>query len=97
MINATLIETAVDLANKIAAAAGIMMSDTCIRRRIENWYNHTDFTNPEILAACAIESDYNSNLSYSWAMETYHYYYPSIEDNIPIWEFEAALRDEIWR
>lgn len=96
MTNTALIETAVDLANKIAATAGIMMSNTCIRCRVENWYNYTDFTNPEILAACAIDSDYNSNLSYSWIMETYHYYYPSIEDDIPIWEIEAAQHDVMW-
>lgn len=47
-------ERAVDLAVKVAENHHMMCDTNSLRKRVYSWYNNTDVTNPEVLAACAL-------------------------------------------
>ena len=64
MTHYSTVEKAVELANNVLEASGIMMGNDTLRSRVFSWYNHTDVTDPEILAACAIFGYYDSDYTY---------------------------------
>lgn len=58
------VENAVELAVMIYEANHTMTNTETIRKQIYSWYNHTDITDAEALAACAIEFGYwNPNVT----------------------------------
>lgn len=95
----TTVELAVLTAERILEVEHIACDTNSIRSRVYSWYEHSDVTDPEILAACALSGkDWYPAATYKDMLEAYEYWFPSDPyENIPIWEIEAAQHDEFWR
>ena len=89
------IELAVSLASDIAEANQIAMNNSSIRARVTDWYNHTDVTDIEMLAALSLESCYNSMFTFSDMQDVKNYWFPYEEyyGETSIWDIEAAMAD----
>ena len=106
MTNMILINEAVKLVNEIYEGEGIMESTESIRAKVENWYNHTDITSAEMLAAASMLGDYSKDIKYDDIVrlcENYFYdeepvrkagYY---DTDFSIGEIEDSYRDYFWR
>ena len=92
------VEAAVVLVVENLEANHITCDTESIRNRIYSWYSHSDVTDPEMLAACALQwGDWVSGISYDFMLATKEYWFPhNIEDNFSIGEIEDAQRDERW-
>lgn len=72
----------------------IFVDNESIDRRLTDWYNHTDYTEPETLAALTMYSEYNPFITYQDVKEIKEFFFPSIPSfEIHISEIEAALHD----
>ena len=94
MMNNALINMSVALATNYLKNNEIEFNEQAIKQRVENWYCHSDIADAEILAACAIASDYEP-WDYEHILETKEYYFPTIPvefDNISIEEIELAMK-----
>ena len=72
----------------------------CIRNRVYSWYSHSDVTDPEMLAACALlGTDWFPEATYKMMVDAKNYWFPKNPyDEISIWEIEAAQHDTIqWK
>lgn len=78
MTNCKLINEAVDLAIGYYEANGYVCDSYNIRRRVEDWYNHSDIAEAELLAAAAIESEYNCAIDYDTILIWWAYYFPEV-------------------
>ena len=58
MMNNNLINESIKLVENYFEANHITVNSNTIRKRVENWYCNSDIADAEILAAVAIESDY---------------------------------------
>ncbi len=99
MMNTRLIEDAVKLVVELFEYEGISESTATITERATDWYNHTDITNDEMLAAVTIYGKYNSSLSWPELEKIKEFYFPScpIEaDHFHIGEIEMAQADMEW-
>lgn len=76
MTNCSLIEQAVKLASEYYEANGLTVDNKSIRNRVMDWYNHSDIATAEILAAAAIESEYDCGADYDTILEWKDYYFP---------------------
>lgn len=104
MNNPILINEAVKLVNEIYEAEGIMENTESIRRKVQNWYDHTDITSAEMLASASMLGDYSPSISYDDIVRLCEYYFyepdPDIVDHrnyYSIDEFEDSYRDDLWR
>lgn len=95
MMNNTLIENAVTLASRYSN-----IDKNELRVNVINWYNNTDFTSDEVLAALAIEGSYKKMsfsdidkiiLAFKMLIEYDEYY-----NNFSIEEIEMAQNDYLF-
>lgn len=101
MKNIRLIEEAVKLVNELFEYEGIYETTSSIRSRVTEWYNRTDITDAEMLAAVAISGSYEELTPVTWKeLEVIkEFYFPSspIElNNFHIGEIEEAQKDMLW-
>ena len=90
MMNNNLINESIKLVENYFEANHITVNSNTIRKRVENWYCNSDIANAEILAAVAIESDYEP-MSYDENKDKKDYYFPEVPvdvHNIHIGEIE---------
>ena len=89
------VEAAVQLVMENFEANHMTSDSESIRRRIYSWYNHSDVTDPKILAACALEGvDWSPAATYNDMISIKNLWFP--EENFSIWEIEAAQHDSMW-
>jgi len=76
----------------------IVCDTNCIRNRILTWYEHSDVTDPEVLAACALEGkDWYPDATYEDMLNAKEWWFPKNPyDEISIWEIEEAQNDIKW-
>lgn len=98
MMTYTTVEDAVKLVVDILEANMITEQNDFIRARVYSWYNHSDVTDPEILAACALEGkDWFPGATYQYMLNAKNFWFPvSPFDEISIWEIEDAEHDAMW-
>ena len=94
----TTVEAAIQLVIKNFEANHIMSNTECIRNRVYSWYSHSDITDPEVLAACALEGkDWYPEARYEDMLAAKDLWFPVDPGmEISIWEIEAAQRDIMW-
>lgn len=100
MMNVGLINEAVELVAMINEANYIYETNVAIRARVENWYNHTEITDAETLAAVALNGDFTPNVRQYDIDTAREFYFPTVPfeyTEIHIHEIEDALNDELWR
>ena len=92
------VEAAVDLVVDVYEANHITCNTDFIRDRVYSWYSHSDVTDPEILAACALMGkDWFPGADYDYMLTARNWWFPqNPNENISIWEIEAAQRDAMW-
>ena len=92
------VEAAVVLVVENLEANHIACNTECIRNRVYNWYSHSDVTDPEVLAACALMGkDWYPGVTYQDMLDAREWWFPQNPyDEISIWEIKAAQRDAIW-
>ena len=92
------VENAVKIAIDIFEAEHILVTTDSIRNTIYDWYEHTDVTDPEVLAACAIEGfRWYPGATYQEMLEIRDHWFPQDPYNeISIWDIEAAQYDMFW-
>ena len=76
MVNINLIEEAIKLAIEYYEANGLTVDTKSIKRRVLDWYNYSDIADAEILAAAAIESEYECGADYDTILEWKEFYFP---------------------
>ena len=94
----TTVENAVALVVENLEANHIACNTECIRNRVYSWYNHSDVTDPEMLAACALMGkDWYPGATYQDMLDAKEWWFPKNPyDEISIWEIEAAQHDAMW-
>ena len=100
MTNTKLINEAAILVSKMNEANYISETTEAIRARVENWYNHTDITDAEMLAAVALNGDFDPVLRWDDLVAAKEFYFPTIPfeyTEFHISEIESALYDNLWR
>lgn len=103
MMNMPLIERAVKLAADCFEMENIAMTNDCIRKRVIDWYNHTDISDAYELATAAWLGDYDSNVNYDSIQETTQYLFtPEVVERYErghyhIGEIEEAMNDANWQ
>lgn len=99
MMNMTLINQVANWVAKAYEAELITETTESIMKRTINWYNHTDITEFEVLAAAVWLGDYSIAIEYDTILATREMLFPQIPiefTNFHIGEIEEALRDEFW-
>ena len=93
------VEKAVQLVIDNLEANHMVSDSNSIRQRVYSWYNHSDVTDPQILAACALEGkDWFPGATYKDMLIAKEMWFPQdTYNNISIWEIEAAQYDMFWR
>lgn len=72
----------------------ILMDNATIDRRITDWYNHTDYTDVETLAALVMGSEYRASITCDEVEEMKEFFFPSHPYfELSIAEIEMALHD----
>jgi hypothetical protein len=91
MTKYTAAETAISLVIENMEINHIACNTESIRARVYGWYNNSDVTDPEILAACALEGkDWYPGATYQDMLDAKNYWFPkNLYDEVPIWEIEA--------
>ena len=100
MTNYNLINAAVTLVNEYNEAENIFEATTIIQERVLSWYNNTDITDSEMLAAAAILIGSYTPTEYSEVMKAKEFLFPSpldVDYYISISEIEMAQMDALWR
>lgn len=94
----TTVENAVTLVIEILETNHIASNTDAIRNKVYSWYTHSDVTDSEILAACALEGkDWYPGATYQDMLNAKNWWFPQNPyDEISIWEIEAAQHDSIW-
>lgn len=94
----TTVEAAVQLVIENLEANHIISNTESIRNRVYSWYTHSDVTDPEVLAACALEGkDWYPGARYEDMLAAKDLWFPvDYGMEISIWEIEAAQRDIMW-
>ena len=95
----TTVEAAVNLVIQNLEANHIASDSESIRNRVYSWYSHSDVTDPEMLAACALEGkNWFPGATYQYMVEAKQQWFPeNLYDNFSIWEIEASQHDREWR
>ena len=100
MTNTNLINTTVDIIAKLNESNYIYETNATIRARVTDWYNHTDITDSELLAAAALIGDFNPVITMNDIEASRDFYFPTVPfeyTEIHSYEIEEALRDTLWR
>lgn len=73
----------------------IIMDNETIDRRITDWYNHTDYTDVETLAALVMGSEYKASITCDEVEEMKEFFFPSNPHHfeLSIEEIEMSLHD----
>lgn len=92
------VESAVELVLIIYEANHNMTNTEVIRKQVYSWYNHTDITDSEMLAACVIQFGYyHPEVTLDDMKIAKHEWFPENPfDNFSIEEIEAAQNDIIY-
>lgn len=99
MVKYTAAETATSLAIEIMEINYITCDTVSIRNRVYGWYNNSDVTDPEVLAACALEGiDWFPGATYKLMLEMKERWFPKNPyDEIFIGDIEMAQADIAWQ
>ena len=92
-----LILKAVELANEFLEAENIHVANAQLMKRAVKWYDHTEITDPETLAAVVLYGDFDPSIRIDDIEELTQFYFPTEPFELYIGEIEAALKDEEWR
>ena len=91
------VENAVILVVRVLENLNISSNTDCIREKVYSWYAHSDVTDPEILAACALEGrKWYPGARYEDMLAARDIWFPHECEEISIWEIEAAQHDAMW-
>ncbi len=95
----TAVEQATNLAIQLFEANYITINYASVKDCVFSWYNNTDITDPEILAACALEGkNWFPGATYQQMLDAKEQWFPQNPyEEFSIWEIEAAQYDMIWR
>lgn len=69
------------------------------KTKAENWYNYTEITDAETLAAVVMSGDFEPGITIKEIQQIEEFFYPSIPPEyteIHIAEIEEAERDSFW-
>lgn len=80
MMNTNLIESAVNIVVNFFEAEGINENTSTIRERVTEWYNKTDITDAELLAAAAITGHYEIGITLDDIISYAKFYFTSCND-----------------
>lgn len=101
MMNNNLINQATKLVMEYAEANHITVSEAAVRKQVESWYINTDAATPYIIAASVMEyGSYDDQpVDYDMMQQAEHTYFPNYSDETlyHVSEYEASLRDALWR
>lgn len=76
------VENAVNLVIETLEAKHICSDSDSIRKRVYSWYNNSDVTDPQMLAACALEGkDWFPGATYEYMERAKEFWFPAIEEN----------------
>ena len=92
-----LILKAVELANEFLEAENIHVANAQLMKRAVKWYDHTEITDPETLAAVVLYGDFEPSIRIDDIEKLRQFYFPTEPFELHIGEIEAALKDEEWR
>ena len=92
------VDMAVTMVFENFEANHITYDEKSVINRVYSWYSHSDVTDPEILAACALMGkDWFPGATYQDMLDAKEWWFPKNPyDEISIWEIEAAQHDTIW-
>lgn len=99
MMNTNLIEITVKMVTDYFETEGITESTVTIKTRAERWYNHTEITDAQTLAAVVMSGDFEPGITIKEIQQIEEFFYPSIPPEyteIHIAEIEEAERDSFW-
>lgn len=98
MTKYTAAETAISLVIENMEINHIACNTESVRTRVYNWYNNSDVTDPEVLAACVLEGmDWFPGVSYKTMLEAKERWFPKNPyDEIFIEDIEIAQLIETW-
>lgn len=77
MLNEKLITDAVKIVIEYFEAEHIQESTATIRERAVDWYNHTDITEPYLLAAVTMSGPFDKNITYLEIENIKEFYFPT--------------------
>jgi hypothetical protein len=99
MMNNNLINQATKLVMEWAEANHITLSEATARSQVESWYVNTDAATPYIIAASVMEYGSYENQTYEMMQQAEMYCFPETPKNtlFHVSEYEASLRDAMWR
>ena len=103
MTNDKLIKRTIRLVIEIEEAEGFAEQTSSIEARALDWYNNTEITSAEMLAAATLNGSYDPSISWDTLVEWTKYYFYDPEDirwNLPhfsVGEIEESYRDDFWR
>ena len=97
MTNINLIIEATELANEFLEAEHIHVASSQLMERAQEWYNHTEITDAETLAAVVLYGDFEPSIRIDDIEKLRQFYFPTEPFELHIGEIEAALKDEEWR
>lgn len=103
MTNYALIINAAKLVAEIEEAEGITETQETIINRARGWYNNTEITSAEMLAAATLNGSYDPSISWDTLVEWTKYYFYDPEDirwsmpHFSVGEIEDSYRDYLWR
>lgn len=72
---------------------------TSFKAKVENWYNHTEITDAQTLAAVVMSGDFEPGITIKEIQQIEEFFYPSIPPEyteIHIAEIEEAEKDNLW-
>ena len=96
MVNCKLINEAVNLAIGYYEANNYACDSYNIRRRVQDWYNHSDIADAETLAAAAIESEYECGANYDTILEWKEFYFPEVPVEYQGYVSTKEIKDYIY-
>lgn len=102
MTNKRLINQVTKYVVELLEAEHITETTEAIRKRVEKWYNHTDFADFETLVAAAWIGEYDPSITMANIEDAkdclfLERYIPVEYTELHIKEIEEALNDEVWR
>lgn len=82
MLNKKLIAEALEIISSYYEDSGIAVNTQLYRDRLIDWYNHSDITDAETLAAVAMETEYDATLKWNDIEHIWNYYFGYPDDII---------------
>lgn len=94
------VEAAVELVINNLEANHIASDTNSIRKQVYSWYEHSDVTDPEMIAACVLEGkEWFAGATYQYMEDLRDWWFPQVvacNNEISIWEIEEAQHDSFW-